>query len=61
MFIPLSMVVAQTTSSYTAYQTSVPYVTSCPQDQYYDTALLQCSFCPANAIQKSNGNMKIDI
>jgi hypothetical protein len=55
LFIPLSNVFAQI-SSYTAYQTGFPYVTSCPTGQYYDTALLQCSSCPANAQQSVNGN-----
>ncbi|CAF5120899.1 unnamed protein product, partial [Rotaria sp. Silwood1] len=54
LLIPSSIVFAQTTSSYTAYQTRFSYVTSCPNNQYYDTALLQCSPCPPNAIQKQN-------
>jgi hypothetical protein len=57
--IPNLIVFAQTTSSYTAYQTGfsfIPYTTSCPINQYFDIALLQCSNCPANAQQKSIGN-----
>ena len=49
-------VVSTQSSSYSAYQTSFAFVTSCPSDQYYDIALLQCSPCPANAVQKPNGN-----
>jgi hypothetical protein len=56
LFLPSSNVFAQsTTSSYTAYQSSFPFVTSCPSRQYYDIALLQCSNCPTNAVQSSNG------
>jgi hypothetical protein len=54
LFIPSSIVFAQT-SSYTAYRTSFPLVTSCPTTQYFDIALMQCSACPANAHQKSTG------
>jgi len=52
LLIPSFNVFAQ----YTAYQTSFPYVTTCSTGQYFDTALLQCSNCPANAQQKSTGN-----
>jgi len=56
LFVPLSIVLGQTTTSYyNAYQTSFAYVTTCPSSQYYDIALLQCSPCPVNATQKSNG------
>ncbi|CAF4828802.1 unnamed protein product [Rotaria sp. Silwood1] len=60
LLIPSSIVFAQTTSSYTAYQTRFSYVTSCPNNQYYDTALLQCSPCPPNAIQKQNDPTQCD-
>ncbi len=56
LFIPSSIVFSQTTSAYTAYQKGVPYATSCSTRQYFDTALLQCSNCPANAKQSANGN-----
>jgi hypothetical protein len=55
--IPKSIVFAQT---FTAYQTSVPYVssaTACPSNQYFDVALLQCSLCPASSTQKSTGKL----
>ncbi|CAF3358734.1 unnamed protein product [Rotaria socialis] len=51
LYLPTSVVFAQVTT-YTAYQFSFRYVTICSPDQYYDIALLQCSSCPANAIQK---------
>ncbi|CAF2430595.1 unnamed protein product [Rotaria sp. Silwood2] len=60
LLIPSSIVFAQTTSSYIAYQTSFPFVTSCPDNQYYDTALLQCSPCPPNAKRKSNDQTQCD-
>lgn len=57
LLIPSINVLAQTSSAYTAYQTSFPLVSSCPSGQYFDIALLQCSACPANATQKSSGNI----
>ncbi|CAF3900474.1 unnamed protein product [Rotaria sordida] len=59
LLIPSSIVFAQT-ALYTAYQISFPYVTSCSNNQYYDTALLQCSPCPLNAIQKINDPTQCD-
>jgi hypothetical protein len=57
LILPSAIVYTQTTAStYTAYQTGFPYVTTCPSNQYYDIALLQCSSCPSNASQKSTGN-----
>ncbi len=56
LLIPSSIVFAQTTSSYTAYRSSFPYVTSCPTLQYFDIALLQCSACPNNTKQSKSGN-----
>lgn len=56
LFLSFTNVFSQTTSSYTAYQQSFPYVTTCGVNEYYDIALLQCSPCPANAIQKPNSN-----
>ena len=56
LLLLLPDVVLAQSSSYSAYQTSFAYVTSCPSDRYYDIALLQCSPCPANAVQKPNGN-----
>ena len=54
--LPSFHVLAQTAS---AYQTSFPFVTSCPiTTQYYDTATFQCLPCPANAQQKSNGRFQ---
>ncbi len=58
LFIPSSVVFAQTTPYYTAYQTSFAYVTSCNTTQYFDTALLQCSPCPTNAQHKAAGKFK---
>ena len=55
LFLPFSLISAQSTSFYTAYQRSFAFVTSCPSSQYYDIALLQCSPCPDNAVQKSTG------
>ena len=55
LLLSADVILAQS-SSYSAYQTSFAYVSSCPSDQYYDIALLQCSPCPANAVQKPNGN-----
>jgi len=57
LILPSAIVYTQTTAStYTAYQTSFQYVTTCSSSQYYDIALLQCSPCPTNAVQKSTGN-----
>jgi hypothetical protein len=56
LFVPSSIVVGQVTTNYNAYQTSFAYITSCPSNQYYDIALLQCSPCPQYAIQNPNGN-----
>ncbi|CAF1347685.1 unnamed protein product [Rotaria magnacalcarata] len=53
LYLPTSVVFAQVAIYYTAYQFSFPYVTICPSNQYYDIALLQCSSCPDNAIQKT--------
>ena len=55
--IPKSIILAQT---YTAYQTSVPYVssaTACPSNQYFDVAILQCSLCPTFSAQKTTGKL----
>jgi hypothetical protein len=60
LFLPASILLGQTTVFYTAYQNSFLYVTSCPTNQYYDIALLQCSACPANAAQKSSGNATVE-
>ena len=43
------------TPTYTAYRSSFPFVTSCPPDQYFDTALMQCSNCPTNSKQSLTG------
>lgn len=56
IFLLLIHIHAQS-STYTAYQTSFPYVTTCPTGQYFDIALLQCSACPTNTTQKSTGNI----
>ncbi len=58
LLIPSTIVLAQTTSVYTAYQTSFPFVTTCSTNQYFDVASLQCSNCPANAQPKKNGNFE---
>jgi len=56
LVIPSSIVFAQTTPFYTAYQNSFPYVAACPTPQYFDIALLQCSACPNNTQQSRSGN-----
>jgi hypothetical protein len=56
LILPSTIVLSQTVSSYTAYEVSFPYVRTCQSNQYYDIALLQCSACPSNAVQKSSGN-----
>lgn len=55
LLLILSTIVFAQSTSYLGYKTSFLYVTSCPSNQYYDTALLQCSPCPTNAKQKSTG------
>ncbi|CAF0975904.1 unnamed protein product [Adineta ricciae] len=59
LIVPISIVFAQT-SLYTAYQASVPFVTSCSTNEYFDTALIQCSSCPNNAQQKTNDPTQCD-
>jgi hypothetical protein len=58
--IPSSIVFAQTNSLYTAYQKSFPFITSCQPTQYFDTALMQCSACPAYAQQKATDFTQCD-
>ena len=58
LFLPSFIIFVQT-QTYTAYQTGFLLVTTCPSDQYYDIALLQCSACPSDAIQKVDGNQKL--
>ena len=55
LIIPSNIIFSQS-NTYTAYQSSFAYVTTCTSTQYYDIALLQCSSCPSNATQKSTGN-----
>ena len=57
LLISSFLVFAQTNSLYTAYQISFPYITTCPTDQYYDVALLQCSSCPNDTQQKTTGKI----
>ncbi|CAF1345544.1 unnamed protein product [Adineta steineri] len=61
LILPSNIVFTQsTTNTYNAYQISVPYVTTCSSNQYYDIALLQCSACPDNAVQKSTDNTQCE-
>ena len=58
LFLPSSVLFAQTISYYIDYRTSFPLVTTCSIDQYFDTALLRCSPCPANAQHKLEGKIR---
>lgn len=56
--LPCSIVLGQTNVYYTAYRSSFAVVTTCGTNQYYDIALLQCSPCPTNTIQKTTGQRR---
>ncbi|UJR08253.1 hypothetical protein I4U23_012526 [Adineta vaga] len=58
LILPSKIIFSQS-NSYTAYQVSFPYVTTCPSNQYYDIALLQCSSCPTN-VRKSTDQTQCD-
>ncbi|CAF4744692.1 unnamed protein product, partial [Rotaria sp. Silwood1] len=49
---PSTNIFGQIITNYIAYQTKFAYVTTCPTNQYYDIALLQCSRCPTDSVQK---------